>query len=163
MSLAIYGVCVYVFSENKSADRKEKNHFREKYDWMICSSLLCAFSIAIYESLAPYFILCFCILFYVINDETVGVKTFFMKAVPFIISFIIGFIIYVIIRMVIGTNGYTEKFIGYGKAGIVGILKGYIMFLDSIFNEIMPGSALSAVSVLCFFVMLLIIGLRQKN
>lgn len=164
-SLEIYSICTFAFSDTSVRAIIRKSPFLSKYTWLICSSLLCAFTIAIVESLAPYFMIsaCFCVIFFIIYTENAGFKQFFLKAVPFMLAFLFGFGIYYLFKLVLGATSYTSQYLHWGKESISDILKGYVGYLDYIFNDIRPGSVLSAVSVLCFVLMLFLISVRQKK
>lgn len=167
VSLSIYTICVRIFpvSINLNIEYKNPSSLQKSWSWLLCSSFLCAFTIAIVESLAPYFILsaAFCVLFYIIYDYEAGFKQFFLKTVSFIAAFLIGFGVYSVIKAILGTNGYTDKLVHWGKESISDILMNWLGYLNFTFNAARPGSDLSAISVLCFALILLLIGVRQKK
>lgn len=164
-SLDIYSICTFAFSDTSKRAIIRQDPFWSKHAWLIYSSLLCAFTIAIVECLAPYFMIsaCFCVIFFIIYTENAGFKQFFLKAVPFMLAFLFGFGVYNLVKLFLGANSYTSQYLHWGKESISDILKGYVGYLDYIFNGIRPGSALSAVSVLCFVLMLFLISVRQKK
>lgn len=165
-SVSIYTVCVFVFTSMTSSTDIDKYSFKSKLKLVMGVSLMCAFNIGISESMASWFILgtTFCLMFYIIY-EGVGFKDFFLKALPFMFSFLIGFGMYSLIHAVLGDNGYTGQYIHWGKESVSNILKQLLGLMDYVFNfnNEHPGSALSAVTVLCFALTLLLIGIHQKK